>query len=85
MLGYEILAQALAKQGVQHTYGIVGTQYFTKVFPLLNLDSPFRELALITMDLEMNSKLPILLDTLAISLVFLEFVYVYQGQDILMP
>jgi thiamine pyrophosphate-dependent acetolactate synthase large subunit-like protein len=27
MLGYEILAQSLAKQGIQHTYGIVGKFY----------------------------------------------------------
>ena len=29
MLGYEILAQALAKQGVKNTYGIVGTLLLT--------------------------------------------------------
>lgn len=28
MLGYEILAQALAKQGVKNTYGIVGKFHF---------------------------------------------------------
>ena len=39
MLGYEVLAQSLAKQGIQHTYGIIGICSLTKESQSLNLAS----------------------------------------------
>jgi hypothetical protein len=42
MKGYEIVAQALAKQGVQHAYGIVGDVCLTQEFPSLNWATQFR-------------------------------------------
>jgi thiamine pyrophosphate-dependent acetolactate synthase large subunit-like protein len=32
MLGYQILAEALAKQNLEHCYGIVGMSFFIQEF-----------------------------------------------------
>lgn len=56
MQGYTILAEALAKQNIQHCYGIVGIPPPIKASLLSNLDSPFKAMASTTTDSEINNK-----------------------------
>lgn len=37
MIGYQILAEALAKQNLEHCYGIVGMYFFNKGIPVIEL------------------------------------------------
>lgn len=85
MLGYEILAQALAKQGVSNAYGIVGTLPLTQASLSSNLVSPFRRLASDTMGSGMSKLQPIPQATQVFSLACQEPVFVYLAQVTPMP
>lgn len=58
MLGYEILAQALAKNGIKNTYGIVGTHNVIQASLSLNWALLSRAQASTTTVLGMSSKQP---------------------------
>lgn len=80
MQGYAILAEALAKQNIQHCYGIVGTHPLIKESQSSNSASPFKVLESNTTDAGINSKLAIQQATLATSQEYQEYAFVFQGQ-----
>jgi hypothetical protein len=81
MQGYAILAESLAKQKVQHCYGIVGMQLTIQVFQSLSSALPFRATASITMAVGISSRLATVQAILATSLEFPAFASASQGQD----